>query len=147
MRCPFAPEIDVGERCARVACWMHHVRAKGGCAAADTGSTHLVAADVARIYGESAGAAQERVSRGRRKIAAFLSLVEALEDSETVEDCCRACGAVGCRGGERCRQDCLEMATLRAWLPLDKVVKMSPSRWRAALEVKRTGSEAFSIKA
>lgn len=117
--------------------------AKGNCAAHDVGSTHLVVADVARLYGEHVENTRKRIDAGREKIAAWLSLIQIVDDYNTPG--CSRCGAPKCSDYEKCAARREKIAALADELPLAQLIVMTPSKWYAALVVQRGGSLAFDI--
>ena len=146
MMCPFDKNINVGSECRHTACWMHHAKAKGRCAAHDTNSTHLVTADVARVFEESVPAAEARVNRGREKIAAWLALLGALEGIENPG--CPRCGWKtndAICGRKQCESDRLDIIQLQLTLPLTSVLKMTMARWRYVLVAQRSKHLATTI--
>jgi len=131
MKCPVI-NIDVGNKCPNHSCWLWHHNAKGNCVADDVGNTHILPIDVARIYNESIEATNERIERGRKKMAAWLALLEKLE--ETKDEGCSACGAPKCNQTENCLKRQHKISRLKKnQLPFEQFVKMSPSKWYTVL--------------
>ena len=99
---------------------MNHNGARGNCAAIDTGSTHLVIGDVARVHGLTVAEAETMVSRGREKLRRWLAMLDAVDEAD--------------EGGARLSQQDAARATNlgRVW-PIEKMARMTPNRWRAAL--------------
>lgn len=122
MNCPHRPKENVGELCQNQGCWLWHLRAKGNCAAVDTGTTHLTERDIARIYKEPLVKSRERIARGRKKLSAWLALIELAESVDADEP------DVGTPLNVN------SIAELAETLPLEEIVLMTRARWRVVLE-------------
>ena len=134
MECPIA-KVEVGEVCNNKKCWFWHRGADKNCVVTDVGTTHLVAADVARIYKEKKSEVEARIERGRNKMAAWLSLVEKIENIDY--EGCGVCGAPKCIGGKKCEDNRLSWEAEAKRLPLEKLIKMNPTRWYAVATISR----------
>jgi hypothetical protein len=144
MKCPLSStNIDVGGECKHSKCWFWHKGAKRKCAVDDVGTSHIMTADVARIYGESVDETAARISRGRAKLAAWLALLDVLEEHKNAG--CLKCGAPKCRDG-KCADRVAKANALSSQLPLNEFVEMTPSRWYSAFNARASGNPTFSIK-
>ena len=143
-RCPYTSAIQFDDRCSNTECWMHAHRAQHACAALDTGSTHLVVNDVARVMGLPLSEVEDRVARGRRKAEDWRKMLVELADVDERSACPR-CGASPCVG-DACASEAKEIARLKDLLPLDAVERMNAARWRRVLEITRAGSSVTSLK-
>ena len=144
MQCPIA-NINVGNECIHQDCWLWHHKAKGNCVADDVGNTHILPIDVARIYKEPIEATNERIERGRSKMAAWLQLLDKLEEVQGNEINCENCGAPKCKKKDNCIARQHRIAKLKN-LPFEELIEMNPSRWFYALRAKDNANLVFSIK-
>jgi hypothetical protein len=144
MRCPLsAKNIDVGAECEHSACWMNHNRAKNKCTISDVGTSHLVPADVAHIYGESLPDATNRIERGRAKLNAWLALLNALEEHKNTG--CLKCGSPKCNG-IKCAKRIERSTQLSSKLPFADFIEMTPAKRYVILCARASDNPAFSIQ-
>jgi hypothetical protein len=136
-------KVNVGESCQNKRCWFWHHKAIKNCAAHDTGSTHLLASDISRIYKENLETAELRIDRGRDKLSAWLSLISHIDDVEI--DGCKRCGSPTCNGGSACQSRLKSIAAVQDQLPLNNVIHMNNAKWYATVQAKNQENLAFSI--
>lgn len=143
MQCPLNNE-RVNKLCENSSCWYNNKNAKNNCAVKDTGNSHLLIFDIARIYKEDIKQATNRVERGREKIKYWLKLVNFLE---TIFDKgCNKCGKTNCANTANCFKRREKISQLKDSLPLENLLKMYPSRWYAAAKFVEENNILNSIK-